>query len=142
MDESFTAFAVVEPPGRTGGSDAGQRGHVEHPTQSAVVPFGAVQVAADATGIPWYGHQSRVGGQTSWCGEGGQVSTGDDEKFSAEAGPEAGQGFDDACVRVRKRSVIALSMPLISRSRSSSLRAVRLTRAAVPLSPGSTRDCS
>jgi hypothetical protein len=100
MEESFAAFAVIEPPGGPGGADAGQRGHVEHPAQSAVVPFGPVQVAADTAGISWYGHQPGVGGQPARGGERGQVSAGDDEKFSTQAGPEAGQGLDDPRVWV------------------------------------------
>src|SRR6478672_8074526 len=41
----------------------------------------------------------------------------------------------------RKRSVIVLSMSLISRSRLSSLRASRLISSAVPASPGSATSC-
>src|SRR6516162_5083270 len=100
MDESFAAFAVIELPGWTLGTDARQRGHVEHAAQSAVVAFGPVQVPGDAAGVPWRGNQSGVGGQPPWGGEGGQVAAGDDQEFRAEVGSEAGQGLDDARVGV------------------------------------------
>lgn len=63
MDESFRAFAIVKAARGSVGAKAGQRGQVEHPSQSAVVTFRATQVTGDSTGILWHRHQSRVGGQ-------------------------------------------------------------------------------
>ena len=100
MDESFAALAVIELPGGPVGADAGQRGHVEHPPQSAIVAFRPVQIAADAARIPWHRDQSGVGRQSAGGGEGCQVAAGSDDEFRAEVGSEAGQRLDDLRVRV------------------------------------------
>ncbi len=48
MDESLTAFSVVEPPRRSVGDfQARQGGHEEHTSHASVVAFRAVQVAVD-----------------------------------------------------------------------------------------------
>ena len=94
MDESFAALAVIEVPGgRPVGADAGQRGHVEQPSKSAVVAFRPVQVTADATRIPWHRHQSGVGRQSAGGGEGCQVPAGSHQEFGAEVGSEAGSAL-------------------------------------------------
>src|SRR5258708_37769349 len=100
MDESLAALAVIELPGRSVAADAGQRGHVKHAPQPAVVAFRPVQIATDAAGISWYRDQSGVGRQPPRGGEGGQVAAGNDHEFRAEAGSEAGQRLDDVRVGV------------------------------------------
>ena len=100
MDESLAALAVIELPGRSVAADAGQRGHVKHAPQPAVVAFRPVQIATDAAGISWYRDQSGVGRQPARGGEGGQVAAGNDHEFRAEAGSEAGQRLDDVRVGV------------------------------------------
>src|SRR6476469_6177465 len=101
MDESLAALAVIELPGRSVAADAGQRGHVKHAPQPAVVAFRPVQIATDAAGISWYRDQSGVGRQPARGGEGGQVAAGNGHEFRAEAGSEAGQRrLDDVRVGV------------------------------------------
>src|SRR5258708_34693680 len=95
MDESLAALAVIELPGRSVAADAGQRGHVKHAPQPAVVAFRPVQIATDAAGISWYRDQSGVGRQPARGGEGSQVAPGNDQECLAEAGPQAGQPLDD-----------------------------------------------
>ena len=142
MDESFASLVVIELPGGPVGADAGQRGHVEHPSKSAIVAFRPVQVPADAARIPWHRHQSGVGRQPAGGDEGGQVPPVATKNSAPRLGPKPGS---DSMIRAygwpRKRSVIVLSMSLISRSRLSSLRASRLISSAVPASPGSATSC-
>src|SRR6476620_5497488 len=95
MDESLAALAVIELPGRSVAADAGQRGHVKHAPQPAVVAFRPVQLASDAAGISWYRAQSGVGRQPARGGEGGQPAAGNDPEFRAEAGTGSGQRLDD-----------------------------------------------
>src|SRR6476469_4091653 len=61
MDESFASLAVIELPGGPVGADAGQRGHVEHPSKSAIVAFRPVQVPTDGARIAWRSRQYGVG---------------------------------------------------------------------------------
>ena len=100
MDESFRAFAIVKAARGSVGAKAGQRGQVEHPSQSAVVTFRATQVTGDSAGILWHRDQSRIGGQAPGSGERRQVAAGDDQEFGPQAGSEAGQRLDDAGIRV------------------------------------------
>ena len=142
MDESLAALAVIELPGRSVAADAGQRGHVKHAPQPAVVAFRPVQIATDAAGISWYRDQSGVGRQPARGGEGGQVAAGNDHEFRAEAGSEAGQRLDDVRVGVITEAfgdgfvdVFDLVVEV------EQLAANRLTRAAVPASPGRASGC-
>lgn len=114
MDESLAALAVIELPGRSVAADAGQRGHVKHAPQPAVVAFRPVQIATDAAGISWYRDQSGVGRQPARGGEGGQVAAGNDHEFRAEAGSEAGQRLDDVRPEVgwQRLSTIPLLAPV------------------------------
>src|SRR5438045_1622982 len=96
MDAMFGAFALVEGFGWSAGSEAGQGGHVEDPAQGAVVAPGAAPVAADAAGVFGDGNQPGVGGEPSWCAEGGlDVAAGGSEEFCAQQGAHAGQALDD-----------------------------------------------
>src|SRR6202040_2270008 len=54
VDESFGAFAIVIAARGSVGAKAGQRGQVEHSSQSAVVTFRATQVTGDSAGILWH----------------------------------------------------------------------------------------
>ena len=77
MDESFRAFAIVKAARGSVGAKAGQRGQVEHASQSAVVAFRATQVTGDSSGILWHRDQSGIGGQAPGGGEIRQVAAGE-----------------------------------------------------------------
>ena len=61
MDQPLAALALVEDTRGAVGSDAGQRGHVEHPPQPAVVALGAAQVAGNTAGVSGDGDQAGYG---------------------------------------------------------------------------------
>src|SRR4029078_843548 len=111
MDEALAALAVIELPGRSVAADAGQRGHVKHAPQPAVVAFRPVQIATDAARTSGYRAQSGGGRQPARGGQGAQVSAGNDHEFRAEAGSEAGQRLDDVRVGMITEALGAGGIP-------------------------------
>jgi hypothetical protein len=73
MDESFSAFAIVELPRRPVGTDARQYCYPERATRPSVVAFWPAHVAGDAVGIPWYGYELSTGRRSSKDGKGLRV---------------------------------------------------------------------
>src|SRR6185437_4436567 len=66
----------------------------EHPVQTAVVAPGALQVPADAPGVPGGGCQAGEPGQAGRRAEEAQVADGVGEELHAEQDADAGHALD------------------------------------------------
>lgn len=104
---ALATFLEVEVPVRSFADDAGLRGHVEHPPETAAVALGTVQVAGADSGVTRDGRQPRRRGQIVGVHVAGQVARGDDE-LGVEYPAHAGQRLDDLGLRVAAERLVDL----------------------------------